>query len=78
MKKKLRYCFFVLMAVLLSPGALACETCFGDPNSAETKGMAAAIITLLIITYVMLTGIIGFFVYLRFRARAIAQTTAQT
>jgi hypothetical protein len=67
-----------MTAVLFSPAASACETCFGDPNSSETKGMAAAIITLLIITYVMLTGIIGFFVYVRFKARSVAQATVQT
>ena len=50
--------------------ALACPVCFGNPNSAQTKGAQAGILALLIVTVVMLSSIAGFFfVYLRRRIR---------
>jgi hypothetical protein len=50
--------------------ALACPVCFGNPDSAQTKGAQAGIIALLAVTVAMLGSIAGFFfVYLRRRIR---------
>ena len=38
-------------AFAASPRAFACAVCFGDPGDPQTKGMNAAIVTLLGITY---------------------------
>ena len=65
----------LLALVAVSPSTLwACETCFGNPEDPQTKGMAAAIITLLVITYLLLITIIGLFVYyLKFKKRSETQ-----
>ena len=58
------------MMLVVPKLALACPVCFGNPNSAQTKGAQAGILALLIVTVVMLSSIAGFFfVYLRRRIR---------
>ena len=48
--------------------ALACPVCFGNADSAQTKGAQAGILALLAVTVVMLASIAGFFfIYLRRR-----------
>ena len=61
-------CTFVLLAVPRL--ALACPVCFGNADSAQTKGAQAGILALLAVTVVMLSSIAGFFfIYLRRRIR---------
>jgi hypothetical protein len=48
---------------------LACATCFGDPNSAQTRGQNAAIFTLLAVTGFVLAGFIVLIIHLARRAR---------
>jgi predicted transcriptional regulator len=59
------------LALLAVPKlALACPVCFGNPNSAQTKGAQAGIAALLVVTVAMLASIAGFFfIYLRRRMR---------
>ena len=45
-------------AIFLAGTLYACSTCFGDPNSAATQGMNWAIISLLVTTGGVLSGII--------------------
>jgi len=48
-----------ITAIFLLAGSLyACSTCFGDPNSAATQGMNWAIISLLVTTGGVLSGIV--------------------
>ena len=48
----------------------ACPVCFGNPDSAQTKGMQAGILALLAVTVTMLASFAGFFFYyLRRRIR---------
>ena len=54
--------------------ALACPVCFGNPNSAQTKGAQAGILALLIVTVAMLTAFGGFFVYLRRRIKMFEES----
>jgi hypothetical protein len=55
--------------------ALACPVCFGNANSAQTKGAQAGILALLIVTVAMLSSIAGFFfVYLRRRIRMFEES----
>lgn len=72
MKKSFRglSAWFVLLLLSFPSAGVACEVCFGNPDDPQTKGMEAAIITLLIVTYLTLLGIIGAFVVIRFKARA--------
>ena len=47
------------MSVIFLAGSLyACSTCFGDPNAAATQGMNWAIISLLVTTGGVLSGIV--------------------
>ena len=54
--------------------ALACPVCFGNPNSAMTKGTQAGIFALLLVTVAMLGAFGGFFVYLRRRIRLFEES----
>lgn len=68
-----------LVAVVLVAGprvALACPVCFGNPNSAQTRGAQAGVLALLVVTVAMLAAIGGFFfVYLRRRIRMFEEST---
>ena len=55
--------------------ALACPVCFGNPNSAQTKGAQAGIAALLVVSLAMLASIAGFFfIYLRRRMRMFEES----
>ena len=59
----------VALLAFASP-ALACPVCFGNPDSAQMKGVQAGILALLLVTVSVLAAIAGFFfVYLRRRIR---------
>ena len=47
-----------ITAIFLAGTLYACSTCFGDPNSAATQGMNWAIISLLVTTGGVLSGIV--------------------
>ncbi|CAM2064309.1 hypothetical protein SCOR_03000 [Sulfidibacter corallicola] len=60
---------------LFQPGSLACEVCFGNPEDPQTKGMASAILFMLVVTYLLLAGILAFFIYqLKSRKNRIQNT----
>ena len=55
--------------------ALACPVCFGNADSAQTRGTLAGIAALLIVTVGMLASIAGFFfIYLRRRIRMFEES----
>lgn len=61
----------IAMLMALPPAdALACPTCFGDVNSAQTEGIKWAILSLLGITGTVLAGIAVFIFYLKKKAVA--------
>jgi hypothetical protein len=61
--------------VALPSLALACPVCFGNPNSAQTRGAQAGILALLVVTVAMLASIAGFFfIYLRRRIRMFEES----
>jgi hypothetical protein len=65
---KTALCTFVL--VVIPKLALACPVCFGNADSAQTRGAQAGILALLAVTVVMLSSIAAFFfIYLRRRIR---------
>jgi hypothetical protein len=64
----------IALLAVASP-ALACPVCFGNPNSAQTKGAQAGILALLIVTVAMLASVGGFFfIYLRRRIRTFEES----
>jgi hypothetical protein len=64
------------MALLGAPKmALACPVCFGNPNSAQTKGAQAGVLALLLVTVAILASFAGFFfIYLRRRIRLFEES----
>lgn len=58
-------------ALVLLPGmpAFACTTCFGDPNSAETRGLRGAIVFLLILVGLVQIGFVRLFWGIRRRSK---------
>jgi hypothetical protein len=52
-----------------APPLLACTVCFGDPNSAETKGLRSAILFLLVLVALVQVGFIRLFWSIRQRAK---------
>jgi hypothetical protein len=66
----------VTFALLALPElALACPVCFGNADSAQTRGAQAGIAALLAVTVVMLASIAGFFfIYLRRRIRMFEES----
>jgi len=51
------------------PSILACQVCFGPPNSPQTQGVQVLIFTMLGVTGVVLGGFVWMIVYLVRRAR---------
>jgi hypothetical protein len=66
----------VTVALLALPElVLACPVCFGNADSAQTRGAQAGIAALLAVTVVMLASIAGFFfIYLRRRIRMFEES----
>ena len=48
----------LVLTIFLAGSLYACSTCFGDPNAAATQGMNWAIISLLVTTGGVLSGIV--------------------
>jgi hypothetical protein len=58
------------------PGSLlACATCFGASDSPLAQGMNWGILTLLLVVFTVLSGIVGFFVHLGWRSRTASDST---
>ncbi len=64
------------LALLAIPAlAMACPVCFGNANSAQTRGAQAGIAALLIVTVGVLASIAAFFfIYLRRRIRMFEES----
>ena len=55
--------------------AMACPVCFGNPDSMQTRGAQAGVLTLLAVTVAMLASFAGFsFIYLRRRIRMFEES----
>jgi hypothetical protein len=64
----------VVLVAIANP-VLACPVCFGNPQSAQTKGAQAGILALLLVTLTVLGAFAGFFfVYLRRRIRMFEES----
>lgn len=71
----MRVALATVVLVALPKIALACPVCFGDPNSAQTRGAQAGLLALLVVTVGMLSSIAGFFfIYLRRRIRMFEES----
>ena len=75
MKNTVATLVITLALVAIPTLAAACPVCFGNPNSAQTKGAQAGIMALLVVTVGVLGSIAGFFfIYLRRRIRMFEES----
>jgi hypothetical protein len=76
--KKLLPSATLLAALLLQPASLlACATCYGASDSPLAQGMNWGIMTLLVIVFSVMCGIVGFFVHVNRRARRLSGLPGQ-
>jgi len=68
------------IAVLIggSSSVLACPICFGAEETSMIDGAKLGIIVLLVITFAVQGGFVGFFLYLRKRAKRNAELELDT
>ena len=72
---------FATLAVLAIGGSanlLACPVCFGAEETSMIDGTKLGILVLLAITFAVQGAFLGFFIYLRRRARRIAEIDLDT
>lgn len=62
-------CLALAISLSLSPSAWACAVCTGNPESPLTHGAQKGILTMLIITYIVVIGLIAMFVVTAVRSR---------
>ena len=74
MKSRAARIFIIAAAVLIcgSSNALACPVCFGADETPLIEGAKLGVLLLLAITLAVQGGFVGFFLYLRKRAKRIA------
>ena len=76
----LRLCKTLIIAfVLAAPrAALACPVCFGQNDSPLAQAMNSGIIFMLVVVAGVLAAFASFFIYLKRRARLVAQQSEGT
>jgi hypothetical protein len=71
----LRLATWILVVLALNPvQAAACSVCYGDPDSAMSRGLGWGIVALLGVVLTVLAGISAFFVHV---AKRSAKTNVQ-
>ena len=77
---RFRRAFATAAAVLIGGGSsvLACPVCFGAEETSMVDGARLGVIVMLAITLVVQGGFLGFFLYLRNRAKRIADVELDT
>ena len=58
---------------LALPSAFACSACYGDPDSPMSRGLTWAIVALVGVISMVLTGVTAFFVHVNRRSTALEQ-----
>ncbi|HVR28955.1 MAG TPA: hypothetical protein VMS86_05415 [Thermoanaerobaculia bacterium] len=61
----------VVITLALAEPAAACTVCFGDPESAETRGLRGAILFLLVLVGLVQVGFVRLFWEFRRRAKLL-------
>ncbi len=76
----IRQAFATAVAVVIfgSSNVLACPVCFGAEETSMIDGAKLGVLVLLAITLVVQGGFVGFFIYLRKRAKHIADIELDT
>jgi len=73
MRMKIRRAFATVMALLIgSSSVLACPMCFGAEETTMINGTQIGVLVMLGVLFAVQAAFVGFFVYLRQRAKRIA------
>jgi len=73
MRMKIRRAFATVMALLIgSSSVLACPMCFGAEETGMVNGTQIGVLVMLGVLFAVQAAFVGFFVYLRQRAKRIA------
>jgi heme/copper-type cytochrome/quinol oxidase subunit 2 len=78
---RLRSSSFATLALVIIGGgssALACPVCFGAEETSMVHGTRLGVLVMLAITLTVQGGFVGFFLYLRRRAKRIADVELDT
>lgn len=67
-----RFLAALLLAALSLQPAAACSVCYGEPDSAMTRGLTWAILALCAVVGVVLSGVVMFFVHVGRRSADLA------
>ena len=80
MKRTLRQAFTTAAAVMIGGGStvLACPVCFGAEETSMIDGARLGVLVMLAILFAVQGGFVGFFLYLRKRAKRIAEIELDT
>jgi heme/copper-type cytochrome/quinol oxidase subunit 2 len=80
MKLSLRRAATTVAAVMIGGGTsvLACPVCFGAEETTLVNGTKVGVMVLLAITLAVQGAFVGFFIYLRRRAKLIADVELET
>ena len=72
--RQARLCLATALMVLIAGGSsvLACPMCFGAEETSMIDGAKLGVLVMLAITFAVQGGFVGFFLYLRKRAKRIA------
>ncbi len=66
----------IAASAVMLPSAFACSVCYGEPDSATTRGLSWAIIALAGIVGAVLAGVAVFFVHVNRRATGLEQAAS--
>jgi len=78
MKFPLRKTLVLFAASFLAlPSAFACSACYGEPDSPMSRGLTWAIVALVGVVSLVLTGVTVFFVHVNRRANALDQAAPE-
>ena len=75
-----RHACLTMVAVILGGGSslLACPVCFGAEETSMIDGARLGVVVMLAVLFVVQGGFVGFFLYLRKRAKHIAEVELDT
>jgi hypothetical protein len=80
MKRTLQRVFTTMAAVMIGGGSsvFACPVCFGAEETSMIDGARLGVLVMLAILFAVQGGFVGFFLYLRKRAKRIAEIELDT
>ena len=78
--RQARLCLATALMVLIAGGSsvLACPMCFGAEETSMIDGAKLGVLVMLAITFAVQGGFLGFFLYLRTRAKRFAEVELDT